>query len=141
MRLWHQDLIKLLPSKKDYKGSTNQLGGQHTEIRMILGSIKKHGKVNHSTVNYVNKYPLYYLHAYGLLVIDEMLSRGFNVSQDIIKEYQSVEGLALYLYSKHNNINIFDEHNDNYLLECINNLHSKGIDVKYEEKKRLLVCQ
>jgi uncharacterized protein (TIGR02328 family) len=50
MRLWHQDLISKLPNK--------QLGGQWVEIRMILGTIAKHGKVNHSTVNYVNDYSL-----------------------------------------------------------------------------------
>jgi uncharacterized protein (TIGR02328 family) len=129
MRLWHQDLISKLPSKKDYKGCTNQLGGQHTEIRMILGSIKKHGKVNHSTVNYINNHSVHHLYAYGLLVIDEMLNRGFNVNPDIIKEYQTKEALSLYLHSKHNNELIFNEHNIYYLAECISNLKKKGIDV------------
>jgi hypothetical protein len=41
MRLWSQQLIPYLPSKLDYKGSPNQLGGQHCEIRMILGTIEK----------------------------------------------------------------------------------------------------
>lgn len=127
MRLWHQELLSKLPSVKDYKGCTNQLGGQHTEIRMILGSIRKHGKVNHSTVNYVNNHSIHHLYAYGLLVIDEMTKRGFNVSQEIIQEYKTKEALYLYAHSKNTHENIFDEHNSNYLEECVQNLHRKGI--------------
>jgi uncharacterized protein (TIGR02328 family) len=129
MRLWHQELISKLPSKKDYKGCTNQLGGQHTEIRMILGSIKKHGKVNHSTVNYINNHALDRLYAYGLLVCDEMLRRGFNVNPDIIAEYSTTKALSIYLHAKHNNSIIFPEHNENYLLECRSNLKNKGITI------------
>ncbi|WP_202865951.1 pyrimidine dimer DNA glycosylase/endonuclease V [Paenibacillus contaminans] len=89
MRLWHQELIPYLPSVKDYKGCSNQLGGQHTEIRMIFGSINRHGKVNHSVVNYVNDYPLSYLRGYGLLIIDEMKKRGFQTSESIEQEYKN----------------------------------------------------
>ncbi|WP_010499929.1 pyrimidine dimer DNA glycosylase/endonuclease V [Paenibacillus elgii] len=132
MRLWHQQLIPYLPSVKDYKGSPNQLGGQHTEIRMILGSIKKHGKVNHSTVNYVNSYPLSYLKAYGLLVIDEMKNRGFNVSSVIIDEYMNdEEATALYVVAK-NGQTLYQEHDDIYLVECLENLKSKGIELEFK---------
>jgi uncharacterized protein (TIGR02328 family) len=130
MRLWSQDLIKHLPSKKDYKGCSNQLGGQHTEIRMILGKIKKCGKVNHSTVNYVNNYPIYYLYTYGLLVIDEMTKRGFNINPEIIKEYTNQEALSLYAEVKYNGKIIYPEHNNNYLQECLLNLKNKGIEIE-----------
>lgn len=128
MRLWHQDLIQKLPSVKDYKGCSNQLGGQHTEIRMILGSISKHGKVNHSTVNYVNDYPKDYLYAYGLLIIDEMIKRGFNVSTEIIDQYKTKEAMDLYNKAK-NGFKLFKEHNIKYMNECIDNLCKKGIMV------------
>lgn len=127
MRLWHIELINKLPSKKDYKGCPNQLGGQHTEIRMILGSIVKHGKVNHRTVNYVNNYALDSLYAYGLVVIDEMKKRSFNVSSDIEAEYKTEAALKIYNNYKHNNVNIFSEHNEEYLTECLENLKSKSI--------------
>lgn len=136
MRLWHQDLLSKLPSKKDYKGCTNQLGGQHTEIRMILGSISKHGQVNHATVNYVNKYSIDRLYAYGLLVIDEMLTRGFKVNPDIIKQYQTTEALSLYLHAKHNNEIIYPEHDRNYMQECIQNLNNKGIAIYVQNTYR-----
>lgn len=128
MRLWHQKLIKYLPSKKDFKGCSNQLGGQWTEIRMILGSIRKKGKVNHSTVNYVNDYPISYLYAYGLLVADEMINRNFNVSKDIINEYLNDKlAFEIYDFSKENNLIIYPEHNKRYLKECIDNLKTKNV--------------
>ena len=127
IRLWHQDLISKLPSKKDYKGCTNQLGGQHTEIRMILGTIKKHGRVNHSTVNYINNHSLDRLYAYGLLVCDEMLKRGFNVNPDIIREYITEKAWIMYSYAKQNGDTIFPEHDDSYMQECKSNLARKGI--------------
>jgi len=129
MRLWHQSLIKHLPSVKDYKGCPNQLGGQHTEIRMIFGSIKRHGKVNHSIVNYVNEHPLSYLRAYGLLIIDEMKKRGFNTSEEIEQEYRDdPEALKLYQSAIEGTL-IYPEHDDLYLSECLENLQGKGITI------------
>ncbi|MDF2723709.1 MAG: hypothetical protein K0Q59_3384 [Paenibacillus sp.] len=134
MRLWHQQLIPLLPSVKDYKGSSNQLGGQHTEIRMILGFIRKRGKLNHATVNYVNDYPLSYLKAYGLLVIDEMRRRGFQVSEAIVAEYRSdVQAVELYERAIAGEL-LFREHNEAYMQECLDNLRRKGIELLLSKK-------
>ncbi|MFD2116714.1 pyrimidine dimer DNA glycosylase/endonuclease V [Paenibacillus yanchengensis] len=131
MRIWHQSLIQHLPSVKDFKGSSNQLGGQHTEIRMILAMIKRRGKVNHSVVNYVNDHPLSYLYAYGLLIIDEMKQRGFQVSTTIEEEYrQDSDALTIYNQALLGTI-IYPEHNDLYLQECLLNLKNKGIVIKY----------
>lgn len=130
MRLWHVKLIPKLPSKKDYKGCTNQLGGQHTEIRMILGKITKHGKVNHATVNYINNHSIHRLYAYGLLVIDEMLKRGFNINPDITHQYQTCEAINIYQDYIYNNEPIFPEHDSIYLQDCIQNLQNKGISIK-----------
>jgi uncharacterized protein (TIGR02328 family) len=129
MRLWHIDLISKLPSCKDYKGCSNQLGGQHVEIRMILGSIAKHGEVNHSTVNYVNYHPLYYLKAYGLVVMQEMRKRGFNISQDIFREYYNdIDAYDMFMQYRDGGIKIiYPEHDNNYLEECLVNLKGKGI--------------
>ncbi|NRF93308.1 hypothetical protein HQN89_20270 [Paenibacillus frigoriresistens] len=132
MRLWHQYLIPHLPSVKDYKGCSNQLGGQHTEIRMIFGSFKKHGKVNHSTVNYVNNYSLSYLRAYGLIVIDEMKKRGYNISQIIIDEYMNDEDAVDLYASAKNGLLLYKEHDDIYLEECLVNLRGKGIELDFK---------
>ena len=132
MRLWHIDLIPKLPSCKDYKGCSNQLGGQHVEIRMILGSIAKHGEVNHSTVNYVNNHPLYYLKAYGLVVMHEMNKRGFNISKNIFREYyDDIDAYDMYMQYRDGSIKkIYPEHDDEYLEECVLNLKGKGIEIK-----------
>jgi len=131
MRLWHTDIIKYLPSKLDYKGCTNQLGGQWTEIRMILGTISKHNKVNHSTVNYVNNHHLSCLYAYALVVADEMIKRGFNLNQNILDTYTN-DPVAVEKYNNYMDIgtSIYPEHNNEYLEECLQNLERKGINLR-----------
>lgn len=117
MRLWHQALIPYLPDK--------QLGGQWCEIRMILGSIAKHGKVNHSTVNYVNNHRLDYLYAYGLLVANECIKRGRYCNPKFVEQYSSCSLISE--ISLKTGISIYPEHNDEYLEECLENLYVKGI--------------
>lgn len=136
MRLWHTALIPYLPSKLDYKGSPNQLGGQWVEIRMILSILRNKGKVNHSVVNYVNNYPVYYLYAYGLVVSKEMKNRGFDLSNEIVSEYLSNEN-AIDLYNRYTMKGeaIFREHNNDYLLECLENLKNKGINLSHKVAK------
>ena len=140
MRLWHTDLISYLPSVKDYKGCSNQLGGQHTEIRMILGSILKHGKVNHSTVNYVNHYPISNLYAYGLIVVGEMKHRGFNINENIELQYRN-DPFAVKIYNDYiqHNIPIFKEHDLEYMKECLDNLKGKGIDLIASNKLKIAI--
>jgi len=136
MRLWHQELIPFLPSVKDYKGCSNQLGGQHTEIRMIFGSINRHGKVNHSVVNYVNDYPLSYLRGYGLLIVDEMKKRGFQTSESIEQEYKN-DPYARELFNRavEGKI-IYPEHDGKYLQECLDNLRNKGIIITMNNQNK-----
>ena len=129
MRVWHQDLIEKLPSKKDYKGSPNQLGGQHTELRMMISVLIKKGKLNHSTVNYVNEYSdnISRHRAFGLHLINEMLNRKFNVCLDIIEEYMS-DDVAYNLYQS-NDVIFYNHHTPQYLEECLDNLISKGVNI------------
>ena len=121
MRLWHQNLIPYLPCiKTTGDRKKNQLGGQWAEIWMIHGSIKKHGKVNHSTVNYVNDHPIDYLSQYAYLVMQELKKRGFkiNPTKEALLCCYNPDGL------------VYPEHNDEYLKECLDNLASKGINIK-----------
>jgi uncharacterized protein (TIGR02328 family) len=116
MRLWHQDLISKLPDK--------QLGGQWVEIRMILGTIAKHGKVNHSTVNYVNDHPIDYLLAYGYKVFEERYKRGMYSNPKFVSDYFDAYMHITNYYTKGL---IYPEHDDAYLEECLLNLEGKGI--------------
>ena len=49
MRLWHTDLIKVLPRE--------QLVAQWRELSAIAGAIQKNGTPNHILVNFVLEYP------------------------------------------------------------------------------------
>lgn len=130
MRLWHQKLIEHLPGK--------QLLGQHRECCALRGL--GWGKP-HSVVNYVFKHPYINLYEYHLRVISEMIHRGYNVdSKWLDKEFrgktrgydnseftQNVNQLII----KPTNYIIYPEHNYEYLIECLNNLINKGIDISY----------
>jgi len=69
MRLWHEEIIHLLPR--------NQLLGQHRECCALRGN--GWGK-KHKTVDYVFLYSPYHLFVYHSLVMDEMEKRGYRVS-------------------------------------------------------------
>ena len=131
MRLWHQDLIPLLPRQ--------QLLGQHRECCALRGN--GWGR-KHSTVDYVFKYNPAYLVAYHYIVMDEMERRGYNPNL-VWKNYQwrgstlgtqkdwghesTINNLLEEVYNS--NKIIFKEHNQEYLQECLDNLKNKGIEI------------
>lgn len=126
MRLWHQSLISKLPRQ--------QLLGQHRECCALRG--KGWGK-KHSVVDYVFKYSPEKLVAYHLMVMFEMKKRGYKPDpiwencnyrgkvlgeEDFWCDPASVNVLFKYSYE-----NLYPEHNDSYLKECLDNLAEKGI--------------
>lgn len=128
MRLWHQALIPKLPRA--------QLLGQHRECCALRGN--GWGK-KHSTVDYVFKYPYAKLVAYHYLVMDEMKRRGYAPDAvwlipsyrgklcaqcDVNQSYVNDEWFHSELQ------NIYPEHNDAYLQECIDNLRAKGVEIE-----------
>ena len=123
MRLWHESLLSKLPRQ--------QLLGQHRECCALRGA--GWGR-KHSVVNYVFTHDPEYLYVYHCRVIDEMKNRGYH--PDEIWYNASYRGKTLgydphfcgdeYAYTRHP---VYDEHNDEYLKECIDNLKSKGIDI------------
>ncbi|ASK62247.1 hypothetical protein CFK37_08775 [Virgibacillus phasianinus] len=121
MRLWHEDLLSRLPRQ--------QLLGQHRECCALRGN--GWGK-RHATVNYVFNYSPYKLFLYHQKVMDEMKKRGYR--NDPAWEDPTYRGK---ISDSHSNGSLGDtnvearypEHDDNYLQECIDNLHKKGIDI------------
>ena len=126
MRLWHQALISKLPRQ--------QLLGQHRECCALRG--KGWGK-KHSVVDYVFKYSPEKLVAYHMMVMFEMKKRGYKPDpiwencnyrgkvlgeEDFWCDPASVNVLFRYSYE-----NLYPEHNDSYLKECLDNLAEKGI--------------
>lgn len=136
MRLWHAKLIPYLPRQ--------QLLGQHRECCALRG--KGWGK-KHSVVDYVFTYAPDELVAYHKLVMDEMERRGYHPDRTwddpcwrgsiIGKEegwsYQQTVD-AIYNAALGGEM-VYDEHDDAYLQECLENLKGKGIDL-YEAVDR-----
>ena len=128
MRLWHQKLIPLLPRQ--------QLLGLHREVCALRG--KGWGK-KHSVVDYVFKYSPEKLVAYHMMVMFEMKKRGYkpdpiwedcNYRGKILGEDNWCDPLNVNVLFKYSYENLYPEHNDSYLKECIDNLATKGIVIK-----------
>lgn len=131
MRLWHQKLIPYLDRQR--------LLGQHRECAALRGA--GWGR-KHSTVDYVFTHSPAYLVAYHYLIMDEMEKRGYHpdhiwdnwnyrgknlgTQDDWIIDEDRMKVIKLYNTHKI----IYPEHNDEYLKECLNILHNKGIDIE-----------
>lgn len=130
MRLWHQSLIPLLPRQ--------QLLGQHRECCALRGAGWERP---HSVVNYVFKHDPAHLIAYHYLIMNEMERRGYHPDQtwrntnyrgttlgytdDL--EWNCGTTIADFLMYVEAGYNLYAEHNNEYLKECLDNLASKGI--------------
>ena len=130
MRLWHESLIPHLPRQ--------QLLGQHRECCALRGN--GWGKP-HSVVNYVFKYNRVKLALYHLEVIYEMQRLGYHVDEKWMNlEYRgkscepdTMEETALMYHDVELDVYfrpVYEEHNDAYLTECLENLATKGIYIK-----------
>ena len=131
MRLWHQALIPHLPRA--------QLLGQHRECCALrgLGWGKKH-----ATVNYVFEHPISMLEDYHKVVMDEMERRGYEV--DYLWTFKNYRGKTFGKQVLKERIpkcvhKVYPEHDLGYLVECLDNLASKGVvlDASYILSKYL----
>lgn len=115
MRLWHKDLICVLPRQ--------QLLGQWRECCVIAKNIHDNGSPNHILVNKVIEYPIEHFLSYANIVIYHMKFRGYNVKE------KSIEELRKNLNCNNTNINgdmLFKNwHNKRYLEQCYYNLQEK----------------
>ena len=116
MRLWHKDLISVLPDK--------QLLGQWRECCAIAKSIAKKGSPNHILVNKIMEYPFEHFFYYTSWVMYEMALRGFKVDEfKFVKHYMKIASNFPDLVTEEY---IFPEwHNDRYYVQCFFNLQEK----------------
>lgn len=118
MRLWHIDLISVLPRQ--------QLLGQWRELNSIF---KKQD--NHILINYIYNYDKQYLFDYSMVVIGEMMSRNYRVNFINFDNYFKEE----YEYK----CTRFKEHDREYLDICYYNLKEKYLrgGITYKEWQKV----
>lgn len=118
MRLWHKDLIDVLPRQ--------QLLGQWRELCAIMSNIAKKGTPNHVLVNKVMDYPISHLYWYTTEIVTEMWMRGYKANPDKFCEncasVSEERPWPAFVDAK----DLFPGwHNDRYLAQCYYNLQEK----------------
>lgn len=112
MRLWHKDLIPVLPRQ--------QLLGQWRECCLIAKNIAEKGTPNHLLVNKIMDYPIEHFHYYVGMIHDEILSRGYKCEYSKFAKW-------IHISENHCTYNQLFKgwHNERYLLQCYHNLQEK----------------
>lgn len=114
MRLWHKDLIPVLPRQ--------QLLGQWRECCLIAKNIAEKGTPNHLLVNRIMDYPISHLWEYGYLLYGEMQNRGYKCDFDRFEQlFNKPWALKVPMYCE-----LFSGwHNNHYFMQCFFNLQEK----------------
>ena len=116
MRLWHIDLISILP--------TQQLLGQWRECTLIAKLIHTCGTPNHILVNKVINYPMEHFATYCYNVYWYMKKQGFAPSPFTKSTIETYLGMKLAPYMDSDMV-FPNWHNDRYLIQCLTNLEEK----------------
>ena len=124
MRLWHKDLIPILPDK--------QLLSQWRELCAIIGSIDKHGTPNHILVNKVLDYPILHFITYTNGVLKELSKRGYSIKESTYKEFVNKCNKNIQCFNNTSSIVLSSRqmlynqwHTTRYLKQCLYNLQEK----------------
>ena len=83
MRLWHKDLISVLPKE--------QLVAQWRELSAIAGAIQKNGTPNHVLVNFVLDYDYNNFISYAYYIRKEMTNRGYRTMDSVWDKITSLK--------------------------------------------------
>ena len=121
--------------------------GQHRECCALRG---KGWKRKHATVDYVFKYTKVPLYMYHMEVIREMFKRGYSVKRDWLRiDYQGKNlerdntyyllNEKYYKRAVKNESVVYPEHDQDYLIECINLLKQKNAPMDFEKIERELL--
>lgn len=114
MRLWHKDLISVLPRQ--------QLLGQWRECCAIAKNISVNGTPNHMLVNKVMDYPMGHFWKYGYLIWMSMKYRGYKCDFSKFEKWIDKPYALIVPDLK----DLFDGwHNERYLTQCFYNLQEK----------------
>jgi len=124
MRLWHRDLLPVLPRQ--------QLLSQWRECCGIVKDIVKYGNPHHILVNRIMDYPVFHFEYYVQEVLKEMHERGYQISDKAYQKYSERLSKIREKFTKvqtaYDGFVLFsDWHNDIYLRQCLYNLEEKYI--------------
>ena len=119
MRLWHKDLISVLPDK--------HLIAQWRECCAIASNIANKGTPNHLLVNKIMDYKLSHFYKYCMLVAAEMHRRNFKLSDKSIEKIHQISDQNIRMETEFiTDYELFSGwHNDRYLTQCYYNLQEK----------------
>lgn len=114
MRLWHKDLIKVLPQA--------HLVAQWRELSAIAGAIEKNGTPNHVLVNFVLDYDYDNFISYAHYIREEMTVRGIRTMNTVWNKIVDLKPeWTLLPFEK-----IYEQKMDDlYLKICYYNLYEK----------------
>lgn len=111
MRLWHTDLIEVLPRQ--------QLLGQWRELNSIFKNQNRH-----ILINFVYDHSPMDLFRYSLMVTKEIEKRGYKINTNSLKEYFK-DKISTFCITRNQLPPFFDKMNDRYLKQCLYNLQEK----------------
>ena len=130
MRLWHKDLISVLPRQ--------QLLGQIREVTLIMKNILVLGKPNHILVNEIMNYNMSHFYNYCELLKEEMNKRNYKISDRTLLKWSTF--FSQYKIKKIEFSDIFESwHEKLYLKMCYYNLLEKFMcgGIKAEEFEKI----
>ena len=112
MRLWHIELIQVLPKL--------QLLGQWRELCAIAKKINQDGTPGHMLVDWITEYPPEHLDVYACVVAGEMRARGYNCDTERYWKWRTSNGILQF------GMRVFEGKMGNrYLMQCFCNLQEK----------------
>lgn len=118
MRIWHKDLIQVLPTK--------QIKGEWSELCRIVKRIVTQGTLNHLLINKVLKYPMQDLYLYAKAVFEEYTKRGYKCNFKCFTFWIERGILEKIENNPKDKKDIFEGwHNKRYLKQCLYNLQEK----------------
>lgn len=113
MRLWHYDLVHVLPDK--------MLISQWRECIAIKRQWEK-DTLKHPLVSYVKNYNKQYFLNYVYRVIEEMKKRNIRYQKKFSQEIRDFCFSDDFVSSS----SVYKEHNDRYFIQCFYNLQEKA---------------
>lgn len=118
MRLWHKDLIPVLPSK--------QLVSQWRELSAISGEISIHGTLKHPLVKPLLDYTMSHYYLYAQLVLEELKNRGYKMKDFVWDKITSIVDKDCKVPNLLWHHELYAGwHNRRYMMQCICNLQEK----------------